>query len=170
MHGRSQPFGSAPVSPDQVEKIISSLKNSKASGVDMVDTYVLKLVKVDIVPAVCHIINLSLQTNKFPTNGKLPRLYLCTKAKAANLNRKTKDQWPFSPFSARFFIIWTATNYHTRPEGKTHQIPTRLRIGRRVVLFSLRQPASHPTILRKISTTQTQHQPNFKQSWDRQGN
>ena len=33
---------------------------------------------------------------------------------------------------------------HTRPEGKTHQIPTELRIGRRVVLFSLSQPASQP--------------------------
>ena len=59
--------------PDQAEKIISSLKNSKASGVDMVDTYVLKLVKADIVPAVCHIINLSLQTNKFPSKWKIAK-------------------------------------------------------------------------------------------------
>ena len=45
MQGRASPFSPDPVSPDQVDKIIGSLKNSKACGVDMVDTYVLKLVK-----------------------------------------------------------------------------------------------------------------------------
>ena len=43
MQGRSQAFTPAPVTPDQIEKIISNLKNSKASGIDMVDTHILKL-------------------------------------------------------------------------------------------------------------------------------
>ena len=67
MHGRSQPFSPTPVTPDQIEKIISNLKNSKASGIDMIDTYIIKLIKAEIVPAVCHIVNLSIQNNRFPT-------------------------------------------------------------------------------------------------------
>ena len=88
MHGRSQPFSPAPVSPDQVEKIISSLKNSKASGVDMLDTYILKLVKTDIVPAVCHIINLSLETNKFPSKWKIAKVIPLYKGKGCKLDPK----------------------------------------------------------------------------------
>ena len=38
------PFSLDPVSPDLVDKIISRLKNSKAFKVDIVDTYILKLV------------------------------------------------------------------------------------------------------------------------------
>ena len=61
----------------------------------MVDTYVLKLVKDDIVPAVCHIVNLSIQTNRFPKNEKLLKSYLCTKVKAVNSTLKTTDQLPY---------------------------------------------------------------------------
>ena len=66
MQGRETTFSLTAVSPDQVEKIISNLKNSKASGIDELDTFILKLVKKEIVPSVCHILNLSIQTNKFP--------------------------------------------------------------------------------------------------------
>ena len=44
MQGRSQTFSPAPVTPGQIEKIISNLKNSTDSGLDMVDTYIMKLV------------------------------------------------------------------------------------------------------------------------------
>ena len=71
IQGWSKSFSPAPVSPDQVEKIISSLKNSKASGMDMIDTYIIKLVKLKIVPAVCHIVNLSIQTTRFPSKWKI---------------------------------------------------------------------------------------------------
>ena len=61
MQGRSTSvFTFSPVDPDQVEKIISNLKNSKASGIHELDTYILKLVKKEVVPAVCHILNLSI--------------------------------------------------------------------------------------------------------------
>ena len=74
MQGRAQPFSQAPVTPDQVEKIISNLKNSKASGIDMIDTYIIKLIKPDIVPAVCHIVNISIQTSRFPTKWKIAKV------------------------------------------------------------------------------------------------
>ena len=88
MQGKSQPFCPAPVSPDQVEKIITSLKNSKASGVDMIDTYILKLVKSKIVPAVCHIINLSLKTYRFPSKWKIAKIIPRYKGKGCKLDPK----------------------------------------------------------------------------------
>ena len=54
------------VSPDDVLKIIMKLKNSKSTGVDDIDTFIIKLVANDIVPAVTHIVNLSIQQAVFP--------------------------------------------------------------------------------------------------------
>ena len=88
MQGQSQSFSPAPVTPDQIEKIISSLKNSKACGVDNVDTYILKLIKADIVPAVCHIVNLSLQSNKFPTKWKIAKVIPLYKGKGCKFDPK----------------------------------------------------------------------------------
>ena len=88
MQGRSKPFSQVAVSPEQVEKIISSLKNSKASGIDMIDTYIIKLVKTNIVPAVCQIINLSLETNKFPSKWKIAKVIPLYKGKGCKLDPK----------------------------------------------------------------------------------
>ena len=60
LEGNQATFCTQAVSPDQVEKIISQLKNSKSSGLDNLDTYILKLAKNVIVPFVCHIVNMSL--------------------------------------------------------------------------------------------------------------
>ena len=89
MQGRIQPFSLDSVSPDQVDKIISKLKNSKASGIDMIDTYILKLVKPNIVPAVCHIVNLSLQTCKLPTKWKIAKVIPLFKGKGCKLDPKS---------------------------------------------------------------------------------
>ena len=86
MQDNSVPFSPTSISPEKIEKIISSLKNSKASGVDMVDTYILKLVKPNIVPAVCHIVNLSIQSNKFPTKRKIAKVIPLYKGKGCKLN------------------------------------------------------------------------------------
>ena len=88
MQGRARPFSPDPVSPDQVDKIIGSLKNSKACGVDMVDTYVIKLAKAEIVPAVCHIVNLSFQQSKFPTKWKIAKVIPLYKGKGCKLEPK----------------------------------------------------------------------------------
>ena len=70
MTGRQCSFQLDPVHPDQVDKIISSLSNSKATGLDNIDTSTLKLVRSEIIPAVTHIINLSITNKKFPTSWK----------------------------------------------------------------------------------------------------
>ena len=89
MHGRSRPFSPTPVTPDQIEKIISNLKNSKASGIDMIDTYIIKLIKAEIVPAVCHIVNLSIQNNRFPTKWKIAKVIPLYKGKGCKLDPKS---------------------------------------------------------------------------------
>ena len=59
-----------PVKPGEVLKIMLGLKNSKSSGIDNINTAVLKLVAKDILPAVTHIINQSLSQSSFPTIWK----------------------------------------------------------------------------------------------------
>ena len=59
-----------PVHPDEVLEIIMNLKNSKASGLDEIDTYIVKLVARDILPAITHVINLSIRDASFPTSWK----------------------------------------------------------------------------------------------------
>jgi hypothetical protein len=74
LSGNQASFSSQAVTPDQVDKIIRDLKNSKASGMDNLDTYILKLTRKIIVPSVCHILNLSLQSNRFPTKWKIAKV------------------------------------------------------------------------------------------------
>ena len=63
-------FHLKPVHPDLVCKIISELKNSKATGLDNIDTNIIKIVKNEVTPAVTHIVNLSLNTSIFPSKWK----------------------------------------------------------------------------------------------------
>ena len=74
MRGRHISFSFLPVHPDLVAEIISGLKNSKSCGLDNIDTYILKLIKPHIVPAVTHIINLSIQTSTFPEDWKYSKI------------------------------------------------------------------------------------------------
>ena len=67
---RTSEFSFSAVHPDEVNKIILSLKNTRSSGIDKLETYVIKLVRPYIVPAVTHIINTSLTTLTFPESWK----------------------------------------------------------------------------------------------------
>ena len=64
---RNCSFKLKPVAPDEVLKII---KCSKSSGVDFIDTATIKLVAMDILPAITHIINLSISQCTFPSMWK----------------------------------------------------------------------------------------------------
>ena len=88
LEGNQASFSSQAVTPEQVEKIIGQLKNSKASGLDNLDTYILKLTKKFIVPSVCHILNLSLTSNKFPTKWKIAKIVPLYKGKGSKLDPK----------------------------------------------------------------------------------
>ena len=88
LQGNQASFTTKAVTPEQVDKIIRDLKNSKASGVDNLDTYILKLVRKKIVPSVCHILNLSIQSNKFPTKWKIAKVVPLYKGKGSKLEPK----------------------------------------------------------------------------------
>ena len=62
------------VHPDIVLEIINSLKNKKSCGSDNIDSYIVKLAKHELLPAITHIINLSITTNCFPQQWKLAKV------------------------------------------------------------------------------------------------
>ena len=70
MQNRSCSFSLKSVHPDEVQKIISGLSNSSSFGLDLLDTYTIKLITPEILPAITHIVNLSITTKKFPQNWK----------------------------------------------------------------------------------------------------
>ena len=74
MRSRTCSFQLKPVHPDTVEEILSSLKNSKSSGLDTIDTFTLKLAAPYILPAITHIVNLSIETQLFPTRWKTAKI------------------------------------------------------------------------------------------------
>ena len=88
LQGNQACFSSRAVSQDEVDKVIRELRNSKASGLDNLDTYILKLTRKSIVPSVCHIVNLSLQANKFPTKWKIAKVIPLYKGKGSKLEPK----------------------------------------------------------------------------------
>ena len=74
MVGRSCSFKLAEVHPEEVEKIISKLKNSSSFGLDLIDTKVIKLIKQEIVPSLTHVINLSISSKIFPNFWKSAKI------------------------------------------------------------------------------------------------
>ena len=74
MVGRKCSFRLTSVHPDQVANIISNLSNTTAFGLDQIDTSIIKLVKAEILPAVTHLVNLSLTARKFPSLWKKSKI------------------------------------------------------------------------------------------------
>ena len=70
MSNRKCVFKLQPVHPDTVDKLIGNLRNSGSVGLDYIDTGIIKLVKNEILPAVTHIINLSIKHSRFPSQFK----------------------------------------------------------------------------------------------------
>ena len=74
MENRTCSFALQPVHPDTVEKIISSLKSTKSCGLDNIDSYIIKLAKDELVPAITHILNLSINQMTFPAAWKTAKV------------------------------------------------------------------------------------------------
>ena len=70
MRDSNKQFSIKPVHPDLILKILTGLRNSKAAGVDHMDTYVLKLITSEITPAITHIVNLCITNSTFPNIWK----------------------------------------------------------------------------------------------------
>ena len=74
MQDRQCSFTFQPVTPAEIEKLIAGLRNSKSTGVDYIDTWVIKLVAKEILPALTHIVNLSISHSEFPSLWKLAKV------------------------------------------------------------------------------------------------
>ena len=74
MENRKCEFTLEAVHPDCVMKIISKMKTSKTVGIDNIDSYVIKLAKNELTPAITHIINLSIISRTFPEAWKTAKV------------------------------------------------------------------------------------------------
>ena len=74
MQGRQCNFSLSAVHPDEVEKIIGGLSNTSSFGLDNIDTYAIKLIKLEILPALTHVINLSIYSQEFPFYWKKSKI------------------------------------------------------------------------------------------------
>jgi hypothetical protein len=70
-------------SPLKQSSLMKLIKLSKASGMDNLDTYILKLTRKTIDPSVCHILNLSIQNKKFSTKWKIAKVVPLYKEKGS---------------------------------------------------------------------------------------
>ena len=67
-------FSLRPVSQEEILKIITDLKNTKSTGMDFIDTWVIKLVAKEILPALTHIVNISISQAEFPNSWKVSKV------------------------------------------------------------------------------------------------
>ena len=70
MRGRRSRLSIKELTVEEVLKLIKSLKNSSATGVDFIDTKTIKLGGEVLAPAIQHIINLSISSSTFPNIWK----------------------------------------------------------------------------------------------------
>ena len=92
MRNRSSVFSLNSAHPNEIQNIILHLKNSKSTGLDTIDTYILKCSLAYILPAVTHIVNLSLNSGIFPSQWKTAKVIPLFKS-GDSLNPKTIDLW-----------------------------------------------------------------------------
>ena len=74
MQGRQGHFQFKVVTEENVLKLMKSIKNSTASGVDWIDNRCLKLAAEELAPAITRIINLSVKSGVFPSSYKASKL------------------------------------------------------------------------------------------------
>ena len=74
MANRRCSFTFKPVHPDEVRNIIKKLKNTKTCGTDDIDSYVIKVAADQLVPALTHVVNLSLTHAHFPALWKTAKV------------------------------------------------------------------------------------------------
>ena len=87
-------FEFSAVSPDIVNTIVSKLKNSKSSGLDNIDSYILKLFRKEIVNPLTHIVNLSIMYSVYPASYKVDKVVPLYKGKGGLLEPSS-----YRPFS-----------------------------------------------------------------------
>ena len=73
------------VHPDTINRIIDTMRSSSSSGLDNVDSKILKLSKAHIIPSITHIVNFSITTQTFPSDWKIAKIVPIHKKKDVTL-------------------------------------------------------------------------------------
>ena len=110
MSSRTCHFSLKSVHPDEVLKIVKELKNSKSTGLDDIDTATLKLVIREILPALTHVINLSLINLEFPNKWKLAKVVPLLKKDDPSTLR-TIDLLHCFLYSTRSWSVWCSSRW-----------------------------------------------------------
>ena len=74
MQQRPCSFYLRPAHPEEICSIISNLKSSKSTGMDEIDTYIIKLARDELVPVITHIVNLSVKNKIFLRQWKVAKV------------------------------------------------------------------------------------------------
>ena len=91
------------VHPDEVSKIINSMRSGRSCGLDNIDTFIIKLAQYELLPVITHIINLSIKQSKFPSQWKC--------AKVVPLYKKGDETEPknYRPVALLPTVSWCLT-------------------------------------------------------------
>ena len=87
-------LGMSYVSVPRVQKLISSLSNSRSTALDELDNYSVKVAAPVIAMPLHHIVTLSLMQKKFPSSWKVAKVLPLHK-KLDPLPRRTTGQWHY---------------------------------------------------------------------------
>ena len=124
MAGSTAPeFHLRPVHPDVVDKIVKSLKNSKATGLDYIDTNTIKLVRSELVPALTHIVNTSIQTAVFPKCYKTSKIIPLLKCSNSDImNPKSYRPVALLPVTSKILerVVFMQVAEHMNSHGLLH--------------------------------------------------
>ena len=71
-----------------IDKVKTIRRDLSGQDKDPLKAYIIKQTRKNIVPSVCHILNLSLQANKFPTKWKIAKVVPLYKGKGSKLDPK----------------------------------------------------------------------------------
>ena len=74
MTGVNCTFSFRPVLPDEVNSIIKNMRSSKSCGIDEIDSCVIKMGNEQLLPAITHVINLSIRSGHFPQHWKCAKI------------------------------------------------------------------------------------------------
>ena len=86
MRSQTCTFNLRTVHPDEVNKVISLLKSSDSCGLDNINSRVIKLATKELLPAITHVINLSILQGIFPGEWKI--------AKVIPMHKKNETIYP----------------------------------------------------------------------------
>ena len=121
MRNRNSVFCLRSAHPDEVQKIILELRNSKSTGLDTIDSYILKCSLPYILPAVTHIVNESINSGIFPSQWKTAKVIPLLKS-GDSLNPKNYRPVAMLPILSKVLekVVFCQVSEYMEENGLMH--------------------------------------------------